>query len=359
MWAITNNTPFAAERCWARDKDGAEVWLVAVRGTFSIGPDGSTWPAEEQDPVRMPPKYRGDPANSSLLADSDLNPTKRTTDVVLHGHAYAPGNEPTTQADVSLKVGTINKTLRAIGDRVFQRGLFGIGLSKAEPFAKLPIVYERAYGGTDIVSDDPRKHDWERRNPVGTGFATDVEHLLGKRAPNIEDPHSLYGMINRRPAPAGFGPIPGHWLPRLKFAGTYDAKWEKERQPLLPEDFDERFYQCAPQDQQTSEFLKGGELVELSRLTPSGLLKFRIPRARFLFRTYFDGEGVETHRAVLHTVMLEPDVPRVILVWHSRLPCHHKVLKLLETRISVLPRINVPAQDDLAGAWTGPDEETL
>ena len=40
MWSVTNRTPYAAERCWVRDKNGAEVWLVAVKGTFLIGPDG-------------------------------------------------------------------------------------------------------------------------------------------------------------------------------------------------------------------------------------------------------------------------------------------------------------------------------
>ena len=35
----------------------------------------------------------------------------------------------------------------------------------------------------------------------------------------------------------------------------------------------------------------------------------------------------------MHTVILEPAVMRVSLVWHSALPCHPKVHKLLKTRI--------------------------
>ena len=42
MWQIDNRTPFAAERGWVRDRDGAEVWLVAVKCTFDILPDGTT-----------------------------------------------------------------------------------------------------------------------------------------------------------------------------------------------------------------------------------------------------------------------------------------------------------------------------
>jgi len=35
----------------------------------------------------------------------------------------------------------------------------------------------------------------------------------------------------------------------------------------------------------------------------------------------------------LHTVILEPDFPRVSLVWHSALPCHFKGHKLERTLI--------------------------
>jgi len=42
MWQIDNRTPFAAERAWVRDRNGAEIWLVAVRCAFDIAPDGAT-----------------------------------------------------------------------------------------------------------------------------------------------------------------------------------------------------------------------------------------------------------------------------------------------------------------------------
>ncbi len=32
MWALTNETPYSAERTWVRDEIGREVWLVAVKG---------------------------------------------------------------------------------------------------------------------------------------------------------------------------------------------------------------------------------------------------------------------------------------------------------------------------------------
>jgi len=342
MWVLNNNTPFAAERTWVRDKRGAEVWLVAVKGTFFINPDGSIQLAEEQEEVNIAPKFRGDPESSSLLYDTDLPHFKKNTDILIEGHAYAPRGRPVRRVDVALRLGKIKKILRVTGDRVWKNSLIDVSLSRPEPFVKLPLIYERAFGGADRTSKNPKYHDWDLRNPVGCSFAKKARHLIGKPAPNIEDPTSLIGNWKRNSRPAGFGPIAGHWSPRRELSGTYDEHWEKSRQPLLPEDFDERYYQCAPEDQQTQGHLKGGELLELYNMTPSGTLKFNLPRVTLGFTTYFDDNSTEEHRAVLHTIIVKPDFPVVIMVWHTSLECHHKVLKLLSTEIRIKERILQP-----------------
>jgi hypothetical protein len=254
--------------------------------------------------------------------------------------------------DVTLRAAGLTKTIRVVGDRVWKPGVLGLAMTEPEPFVQMPITYERAFGGADRMSDNPRKHDWDRRNPVGTGFAVDLEHLIGQKLPNIEDPSNLIGSWRSRPRPPGFGPIARYWLPRAELAGTYDDKWEKTRFPLLPDDFDERFYLSAPADQQSPNYLKGGETVELLNLTPAGLLRFELPREVFGFRTYFlDGEPVH-HRAKLHAVILEPDLARVLMVWQTALACHPKVLKLQKTTIvrkkrlsPVSKRFSTPAED--------------
>ncbi|MEA3546613.1 MAG: DUF2169 domain-containing protein [Thermodesulfobacteriota bacterium] len=333
MWVLENHTPFAAERSWVRDKNGAEVWLVAVRGTFSIFPDGTVEIAEKQGDVCMAPEYCGEPGKSSLLYESDLFHTKPQTDVILHGHAYAPGGKYATQVDVAIKVGNISKSLRVFGDRYWEKGFLGMKMTRPKPFGKMPIVYERAFGGWDQKSDNPKKHSWEPRNPIGTGFAVEAKHLEGQKLPNVEYPKSLISSWKQRPSPAGFGPVAGNWQPRLQLAGTYDKKWEEERLPLLPDDFDERYYQCSPPDQQVPGYLHGGELAELFNLTPHGYLKFRLPIVKLHFDTHFGSEFI-SHTANLHTVIIEPDHPRLIMVWHTMLPCHFKVLKLETTTVT-------------------------
>ena len=278
------------------------------------------------------PQFSGEEGCSSLLYESDLVHKKIQTDVILHGHAYSPGGKPTKRVDVRLKVANIDKTLRVYGDRIWRRDLLGISLTPPKPFIRMPLTYERAFGGTDKKANNPQDHQWESFNPVGTGFAIRREHLIGVLAPNIEDPHMPYKSF-RQGKPAGFGPIARHWSPRVQLAGTYDDAWEKTMSPLLPSDFDERFYQCAPQDQQAHGFFKGGEKVELFNLNPEGYLTFYLPKVFIGMTTHFyDGTKVE-HRAVLHTVIIRPDERHFQMVWHSNLPCHHKGEQLEKTDI--------------------------
>lgn len=332
MWQIDNRTPFAAERTWVRDRNGAEIWLVAVKCTFDIKADGTTEVAQEQPPVVMAPEYinPAEPAKSSLKYDMDLVRTKTTTDVIVLGHAYAPNGEPATEVDIGVRVGPVIKRLHVTGDRTWQ----GRAASRPEPFVKMPLIYERGYGGFDPESHDTQSPQWDVRNPLGTGYALTASRIDGMKLPNIEYPDQLIRRWDDRPTPAGLGPIFSHWQPRAALAGTYDDAWQQQRFPLLPEDFDDRFYQCAPVDQQAPQFLKGGEPVTLVNLTPQGQLRFELPRVFLGFETFFyTGDRQMHERPKLHTVIIEPDFPRVSLVWHTALACHPKVYKLEKTRI--------------------------
>ena len=350
MWLLQNDTPFAAERTWVRDENGAEIWIVAVKASFVIGSDGEQALAAEQSEVSRIPKFRGSPENSSLLYESDLIHKKGRTDVVVDGCAFSPNGRPAEKVGVRLKVANIDKFLRVYGNRTIEPTITGVKTSRPEPFIQMAITYERSFGGTDQKDDDPRRHRWEPRNPVGVGFATEGGHVIGTLAPNIEDPHWPYQSC-RQGKPVGFGPIARHWMPRVKLAGTYDTHWEETRKPLLPSDFDARFYQCAPEDQQTDGFLTGGESVELYNLTPDGYLSFLLPRVTLAMTTRFYDGTVAEHRGALHTVLLQPSIRSFQMVWHSQLPCHHKVNKLKVTQIALKKRLKVSGAELQSGMW--------
>lgn len=348
MWQLENRTRYTADRTWVRDRDGAERWIVAVKCTFDVMPDGSIRVSDEQSPVTQIPEYTDPraPAKSSLRHECDLVRVKTATDVVVLGHAYAPRREAVQQVDVAVRVGTVVKQLRVTGDRVWQ----GDGPSAAVPFTRMPLVYERAYGGVDAAHRATTTPAWDMRNPVGIGFATIAPKAGQLRLPNIEYPDQLMQRWDDRPPPAGLGPVCCHWQPRVDYAGTYDEAWQNTRLPLLPLDFDDRYFQCVPTDQQAAGFLIGGERVILKNLTADGMLCFDLPRIVLGFETFFSNGVRRVHeRARLHSVILEPDLGRVSLVWQSSLSCHPMVYKLLRTRI-IEKRIIQPGNSSATAA---------
>jgi hypothetical protein len=148
--------------------------------------------------------------------------------------------------------------------------------------------------------------------------------------PNFEYPRGR----SDKTSPAGFGPIASFWSPRLELQGTYDDKWKISRFPLPPADWDSRSLLCAPADQQTPSHLRGGELVELENLTPQGKLIFALPKVHLWFQTTLDGFA-EDHQGWVSTVIIEPDHPRVIMVWQSTLAVRNDIDYLEETVVRV------------------------
>ncbi len=323
MWAITNQTRFKAERAFARDAGGAEIWIVAVRATFAIGAEGAVKLADEQADVCLSPKHRGEPGRSSLLYDMDLVRTKPGTDLLVHSAAYAEEGRASKFVDVSLRVGRVFKQLRVFGRRVWLVGPVGFTPSEPEPFVSHPITYETALGGPLTGIESPPR---DPENPVGIGRIAEASQPVSR----VEYPADPVRSPEHKGPPAGFGPIPCDWQSRVKLAGTYDEAWQRDRQPLVPKDFQDAYFRCAPADQQVNGFLQGGEEVILRNLTPDGLLRFHLPRVSLGFRTRIDG-GTTHHHGHIHTITIEPEKQRLIMVWQTSLPCHHTLYTLKET----------------------------
>jgi len=316
MWMLDNQTVYGAERNWIRDRDGAHRWLVAVRATFDIDPGGTLKLADEQKPPVHAPKYFGEPGRSSLKYDSDVLGVMTTTNVLAHGHAHAPRGRLATKVVVRLRVAGVDKTLMVHGERRYRKAkeAGGLGVTTPAPFDKRPIRYEWAFGGSDMEGSDTQKHRYDSRNPIGKGIASTVKRFEGQLAHCIEYPQGDPARVG----PAGFGPIDSFWSPRLERAGTYDAAWERLRKPLLPLDYDERNSSCAPADQLPEKPLRGGERVELTNMTPEGLLRFELPRLSFGFTTRVAGRR-EVHGAILAAVILEPEEKKLAMVWQTSL----------------------------------------
>ncbi len=328
MLEVRNRTPFAVELAPLRDKEGADHAVVVIKGTFRWDDAGAVVPAEEQLPVLHADAFHGEPGVSSLRYAADVCPLKPGTDVALVGQAHAPGRGA-RQVDVGLRVGPVTLALRVFGDRQWTRSVGSWRISAPAAFQTMPLVYERAYGGVDTTHEDTTKHEGEPRNPVGTGFCAhgSAERLEGLRLPNLEAIATPIDHWKDRPAPVGFGFIGRDWQPRHHYAGTYDARWEKERAPLLPLDFDARFHSAANPSLVCEGYLVGGEPVRALNMTPGGNLAFALPRYALTVEARLQGKPVQP-RAVLDTVVIEPDEQRLLLTWRAVIPCTRKFLYL-------------------------------
>ncbi len=328
MLQFKNHTPFSGAIVILPDSDGVDSIYTIIKATFALGSEVVL--SEVQVPVAREDQYYGKPGDSSLKITSDVTLMKPGTDVLLHGHARTSGSSAETTVDVRLSVGPVRKTVRVFGDRVWDSGLLGAKISPPQPFASIPLVWERAFGGFDQVEDDPPKVEIELRNPIGTGFRTrqGKKLLQGTKLPNVEYPSQPIRSWKDRPPPAGFGPISAGWEPRKSWAGTYDEAWQKQRAPYLPEDFDSRFFYSAPQDQTIPTYLKGGEPVEVLGVSASPI-RCQLPRYHVEVTCRLD-EKEETRSASLDTVIIDAEVNRLLIVWRSVLPCHEGPLCVRE-----------------------------
>lgn len=328
MLEIRNKTAFQTAVIPYMDKEGYDFAAIVIKGSFDIGKN-TLAVSDLQSPLIWGDEFYGEPGASSVKHESDTSPVKKGTDVVLHGYAHAPGGKATS-VDVRLEVGGFSKGVRAQGDRKWDTLLGAWRWTDPTPFDQIPLVYERAFGGEDL--SDPAKPEYEQRNPVGTGFSVSKKNLEGRPLPNFEDPKAPIRSWTDKPAPAGFGFIGRSWAPRVKYAGVYDEKWQKERFPMLPSDFDERFFNGASSDLVVQPYLKGGESVRVVHASPEGEFKFTLPKRHFDISVRIKGKE-KAVLPVLDTVVIEAEEKQALLTWRAAVPCFRQFLYIDCVRI--------------------------
>ncbi|WP_437661592.1 DUF2169 family type VI secretion system accessory protein [Sorangium sp. So ce1182] len=326
MLQLRNETPFKATIALFPDEDGVDTLYIVVRATLAIA-GASLGVAQTQRPIQLTDDYWGEPGHSSLKRPSDLHLCKPTTDVLLTGEAWAPRGHQASQVDVALSIGSVRKTIRVFGDREW-KGMLGEHISSPIPFRRMPLVYERAFGGVLEVDPDTKETVLEPRNPVGVGFARSRRGggITAHRLPNLEDPAYLIQRPTDRAPPAGFGAVAASWEPRRSHAGTYDEAWRKTRAPYLPKDFNPRFFCLAPPDLICPRYLKGDEPVEILNASPVGPLRFRLPLCELDVQVRIAGT-IERPPMRLETVEIDTSEDVVGLLWRGAVPCDKKALR--------------------------------
>ncbi len=340
MLQVKNETPFVPGLAVLPDLAGVDTLYVSVKATFEIGAQGVRV-AEKQLPVVAADEPWGKPGESSVRYAGEVHPLKPATDVVLVGDAYAPGGKPASKFGVLFSVGRLKKTIAVFGDRKWKAGLLGLRPSEPVPTVRVPLVWERAYGGRHDLGEG--RFVAEMRNPVGVGFRgkRSASEMKGTPLPNLEYLYRFIASVSDHPPPAGVGFIAAHWQPRASFAGTYDERWEQERAPYFPADLDPRFFQAAPADQVYPGHLQGGEPVQIQNAAPVGVQRFVLPTCQLEVAARIRGK-VEEPAMRIETLLLEPDRERFSLLWRGAVPCDKRALRVEEVLVRLQALRGVP-----------------
>jgi len=316
---IINQTPFEFAPLFVADEDGRPIVATVIKATLMVSAQGEVTRAEQQEAISFAGEYYGEPGESSMRREPEVAFVKPGTDCVLQGHATAVRR--VTHVDVGFRIGPLQKVARVTGDRRWEPGLVGKRISAPQPFERLPLVYERAFGGWDRTPEKEGDHSFEPQNPVGVGFvAKRGKFVPGAPLPNIEDPKKPLTSHGGHVATVGFGFVGYDWQPRAGFAGTYDEAWERERAPLLPKDFDRRFFQGASPGLTADRPFQGNEPVSVIGATPEGRWDFRLPGIGAptceVATHYGPTQALQT---VLDTVIVDADARQVLLLWRAHM----------------------------------------
>jgi hypothetical protein len=302
------------------DETGRPVLVCLLKARLGFQEKHRLVRLETQPEINIGGEFWGDPNQSSFKYEPETAFLKLSTDVVMIGHAYTFSSRQ-TESIVSIQVGALNKSVQVVGDRAWVKGFMGISMTKPLPFERIPLTYERAFGGWDRSSPDPSQYTFEPRNPVGMGFRLKKSPFEeGIRLPNLEDPQHPIKAYGDTPPPAGFGFISPNWQPRAALAGTYDEKWMKERMPLLPADFDRRFFNAASPGLIASGYLKGDEPVLIENASQGGRLVFDLPGVPAP-KVHVELRGGVHHDLAtnLDTVIINTDENLLFLIWRTHL----------------------------------------
>lgn len=319
-----------ASLAW-QPRPGAFALTVVCKATYRLVPGTAPLASVQEEPHSLD-AWWGDNPRASLRHAGDLAPFKRRADVLLVGHAYAPGGQPVPALTARLVVGEIDKAIAAYGNHSFAPdGRIG----EPSPFTKMPLRWERAAGGRNTA------------NPVGVP----PETLLGSMlVPNLQPPETR--IQNRRDTvkPVGFGPVAPSWPGRLAHLRGQAASWDPRRwhERPLPDGIDAGYFNAAPPDQQVSDIPPDAHLV-LTNLHPEHAqlvtsLQPIVPRA-----VSRPGTGpAQEIRLRCDTLCIDTDRAVVCLIWRGVVPLNHpeqigQIVVTAEGASAASPRVDVAA----------------
>ena len=213
--------------------------------------------------------------NGSLKPDSFFPRT--ASDLIIFADATAPHGS-VTQLPVRVTAGPAanpiyDLKMMVFGDRTWQKNNQGkLMPSRPVPFEKMPLVFNRAYGGT-VSSEYGNRPNLN--NPAGVGDYASEEAALDNALPNIEDPENLIQAWDDHPNPVGVAPYEMQYGLRVMTAIQVDE--EQGTFAFTPQCgiFDQAFPRLAGKQ------LSPGHVIQLSGMSTEPTVSFALPACPF------------------------------------------------------------------------------
>ncbi|MBU2959874.1 DUF2169 domain-containing protein [Citreicella sp. C3M06] len=327
---LTNTSPMVAQTGFGFDLAGREIVLVVIKARYDFPePGGVPQLAELQPEPLYCDVFGANPETDAPVLENDFALMKPLCDVVCDGMAMAPGGRPVTALTVGMRLGRWQKVFEVSGPRIWLRSGLGHRVSDPRAFAELAIGYDHAWGGSDPDPLIPGHAATWQENPCGVGYYPNRAEREGAPLPVTYQPGKPVNDALGPYQPMALGPVGRSWLPRRRHTGTYDQHWLDHRTPLLPEDFDFRYFQCAASDQQIA-YPQGGEPLELLGLTPEGRFGMTLPRERLVLSFLRKNGPVSQKLPNLDTIVVHPQRRQLSLTWRSRFSCNRDLHDLAE-----------------------------
>lgn len=329
MEVVVGNPLLKTQIFPAIDVDGREHLVIVAKATWKLPAAGQRPQPVAAVPICAADEFYGEPGVSAVRRACDLVRFKPQCDIVFDAFAHVA--QPQTTTEVHAQVGDWQKSIRAVGPRTWQLSVLGFEPSPPQTFVSMPLHSGLAFGGSPPYLQGrgkPMLREVYAPNPIGQGWSGSaiIGGIQGQPLPCLEYTGKRVRVPNGNYKPAGLNPIGASIPARQQYAGTYDEAWRRDVFPFLPEDFDERFFQCAPEDQRVP-YLQGGEVVQLTNmLQGQPELSFRLPalnalQVRVLRRDY----GIETPGVHADTLIFETEARRFSVVWRASVAIRRRI----------------------------------
>lgn len=203
--------------------DDKRIGVVVAKATFSLS--AGAQPRLDADVAE--PIHEDDVEAPDGLLPSDMVVRRdEAVEVILLGHAQAPGGRPVAGLTVSLSVGPFRRELVILGDRRWTTHFGRRVPSPPEPFTSMPLDWSHAFGGRAEVWVDrsaaievvdpinPRGRGFDPW-PLAEGLCRHLDAPSGypvvpseRALPNLEDPACRIRRADDRPLPTCWATVP-------------------------------------------------------------------------------------------------------------------------------------------------------